>query len=148
MIVNGWQLYVHPLFEEQLERLKERVKVAAAKDPAGYLDLPSAKLLATIEHHIRVLIPRDPAASEFRQGNTLGVGNKHWFRAKFHQRYRLFFRFSSREKIIVYAWVNDDSTLRKSGSKTDPYAIFRSLLEKGDPPASMDHLLRRARPLT
>ena len=44
----------------------------------------------------------------------LGPGNRHWFRAKFHGRYRLFFRFSAGQKIIIYAWVNDEQSLRKS----------------------------------
>jgi toxin YhaV len=81
---------------------------------------------------------------EFRQGNTLGADNRHWFRAKFHQRYRLFYRFSSKEKVILYAWVNDERTLRKSGSKSDPYSVFRAMLEAGDPPSTMEQLLLRA----
>ena len=30
---------------------------------------------------------------EYRQGGTLGDDRKHWFRAKFFQQYRLFFRY-------------------------------------------------------
>src|SRR5208282_4976478 len=82
-----------------------------------------------------------PNAAEFRQGNTLGMDNRQWFRAKFHQRYRLFYRFSSKDKVIVYAWVNDESTLRKAGSKTDPYAVFRAMLNAGNPPRTMAELL-------
>jgi toxin YhaV len=70
---------------------------------------------------LKPIIPRDPNAPEFRQGNTLGRDNRHWFRAKFHQRYRLFYRFATKEKVIIYAWLNDEKTLRKAGSKTDPY---------------------------
>jgi toxin YhaV len=81
----------------------------------------------------------------FRQGNTLGKDNRHWFRAKFHERYRLFYRFSTKEKLIVYAWVSDEKTLRQAGSKTDPYSVFRRMLEAGDPPRSMEELLRRAK---
>jgi toxin YhaV len=91
------------------------------------------------------IIPRDPNAPEFRQGNTLGPDNRHWFRAKFHQRYRLFYRFSSKEKVILFAWVNDERTLRKSGSKSDPYLVFRAMLEAGDPPNTMEQLLLWAR---
>jgi hypothetical protein len=42
---------------------------------------------------------------------------------------------------IVYAWVNDENTLRKAGSKTDPYSIFRTMLDAGDPPGTMAGLL-------
>ena len=91
------------------------------------------------------MIPRDPNAPEFRQGNTLGKDNKHGFRAKLHGRYRLFYRFSTAHKIIVYAWVNDEKTLRKSGAKTDPYAVFQGTLESGEPPDTFADLLRSSK---
>ena len=121
------------------------MEALAAKSPTGYKELPAAKLLATINRHIRETIPRNPGAVEFRQGNTLGSDNRHWFRAKFHERYRLFYRFSTKEKVIIYAWVNDERTLRKSGSRTDPYRVFRAMLEAGDPPNTMEQLLLRAK---
>ena len=86
MIVNGWKLYVHPLFEQQLRHLIDQVDNLAAKNQIGYGTEPAAKLLATINRHIREIIPRDPSSSEFRQGNTLGADNRHWFRAMFHER--------------------------------------------------------------
>ncbi|HEY1946470.1 MAG TPA: type II toxin-antitoxin system YhaV family toxin [Bryobacteraceae bacterium] len=147
MTANGWKVFIHPLFQQQLLRLVTQVEVLEKKDPVGYKEQAAAKLLATINRYIREIIPRDPNAAEFRQGNTLGPGNRHWFRAKFHERYRLFYRFSSKEKVIIYAWVNDERTLRKSGSKTDPYAVFRAMLETGDPPNTMDQLLAAAEEL-
>ncbi|MGA2150459.1 MAG: type II toxin-antitoxin system YhaV family toxin [Bryobacteraceae bacterium] len=147
MQVNGWTLYLDPLFREQLERLTSRVEALRAKDSLGYKELPAAKLLATIDRFMREIVPRDPGAAEFRQGNTLGPDNRHWFRAKFHARYRLFYRFSSKQKVIVYAWVNDESTLRKAGAATDPYAVFRAMLRAGNPPDTMAELLAAARRL-
>ena len=38
-------------------------------------------------------IPSDPTRDIYRQGGTLGEEYKHWFRAKFLQRFRLFFRY-------------------------------------------------------
>jgi toxin YhaV len=139
---HGWWLFVHPLFQAQLEKLTKRVEKLASGDPAGYISHPATKMLATINHLIRDAVPRNPNAPEFRQGNTLGPGNRHWFRAKFHGRYRLFYRFSTEQKIIVYVWVHDEGSLRKSGSKTDPYARFKAMLESGDPPSSFKELLR------
>jgi len=147
MVVNGWKLYVHPLFHGQLIRLIEQVEALAKKNPAAYKEEAATKLLATINRFIREIIPRDPNAPEFRQGNTLGKDNRHWFRAKFHQRYRLFYRFATKEKVIIYAWLNDEKTLRKAGSKTDPYVVFRGMLEAGDPPASIADLLQRSKVL-
>jgi toxin YhaV len=147
VVVNGWRLYIHPLFEQQLQRLVNQVEALAAKDPIGFREQPAAKLLATINRYIREIIPKDPNAAEFRQGNTLGPDNRRWFRAKFHERFRLFYRFSSKEKVILYAWVNDEKTLRKSGSRTDPYRMFRAMLEAGDPPNTMEQLLARSKEL-
>ena len=135
--VTGWRLFIHPLCQGQLEKLTARVERLASKDPRGYSSYPAAKLLATINHYIREVIPRDPSSPEFRQGNRLGPDNRHWFRAKFHGRYRLFYRFSTQQRLIIYvlvqAWSNDEEPLRKSGSKTDAYAGFKAMLESGEP---------------
>jgi toxin YhaV len=141
MEVNGWRLYWHPLLEWQVKRLLAQVEKAGKDGSAS----PAAKLLKTISRYIGEIIPRDPNSSEFRQGNALGPENRHWFRAKFHQRYRLFYRFSSQAKVIVYVWVNDEDSLRKAGSKTDPYTTFRSMLKAGNPPASFAELLKVSR---
>jgi toxin YhaV len=141
MEANGWTIYLHPLFQQQLDKLTGHVRALQSKDPLHYKEQSATKLLATINRYIREVIPRDPKAAEFRQGNTMGEGNRQWFRAKFHQRYHLFFRFSSQEKVIVYACVNDEDTLRKAGSRTDPYTVFRAMLNAGNPPSTMTELL-------
>jgi toxin YhaV len=143
--VTGLRLFIHPLCQAQLEKLTMRVEKLASQDPVGYSSHPAAKLLATINHYMRGVIPRDPNGPEFRQGNTLGPHNRHWFRAKFHGRYRLFYRFSTQHRFIVYVWVNDELSLRKSGSRTDPYAVFKAMIESGDPPNSFAELLRTAK---
>src|SRR6266571_3722153 len=142
MEVNGWSLFVHPLFQSQLEKLTAIVEKLRLEDPRRYQSHPASKLLATVRRYILETIPRDPNSPEFRQGNTLGTGNRHWFRAKFHDRYRLFYRFSAQHKIIVYALVNDDESLRRARSKTDPYAVFKAMLESGNLPTSFADLLQ------
>ena len=93
-------------------------------------------------------IPIDPARPEFRQGGTLGPARKHWFRAKFgNGRFRLFFRYSTAAKIIILAWVNDSDTLRTYGAKTDAYAVFKTMLDKGNPPEDWDALLKASQSL-
>ena len=119
MEAYGWSLFAYPLFEAQLEKLANAVGKLSTDDPSRRDSHPATKLLVTIKHLVPDVIPRNPNSSEYRQGNTMGPDNRHWFRAKFHGRYRLFFRFSTQQKIIVYAWVNDDASLRKAGSKTD-----------------------------
>jgi toxin YhaV len=143
--LTGWRLFIHPLCQGQLEKLTALVEKLASKDQRGYTSHPAAKILTTIYHYIREVIPRDPNRAEFRQGNTLGADNRHWSRAKFHGRYRLFFRFSTQQKFIIYAWVNDDQSLRKSGAKTDAYAVFKAMLESGELSSSFAELLRTSK---
>ena len=119
------------------EELKKR-------QPDLYTVHPKAKLLKRILDLILDEIPRDPNTAEYQLGNTLGPSHRHWRRAKFLGRFRLFYRFSSFHKAFVYAWVNDESTLRKAGSRTDPYLIFEKRLREGNPPDDWDDLFRKA----
>src|SRR5436190_9059662 len=113
LVINGWTIYAHPLFLDQLEKLTAAVEAAKAKDPNGYHKSANAKLLKALHTIAFERIPPDPTATRYRQGDTLGDNYKHWFREKFgNGRFRLFFRYDSKAKVIVYAWVNDENTLR------------------------------------
>jgi toxin YhaV len=148
-IINGWTLYAHPLFTDQLDRLTAAVEKTKRKDPKTYQSTANAKLLAQLQRLAFETIPVDPARPEFRQGGTLGSSRKHWFRAKFGGgRFRLFFRYSSSAKIIVYAWVNDSETLRTYGAKSDAYAVFKGMLDKGNPPEDWAELLTSSSAIT
>jgi toxin YhaV len=140
--VQGWTLFGHPLFVHQLERLTAAVEQAKARSPETYQGSANAKLLAQLNRLVFETVPMDPSRPEFRQGGTLGAERKHWFRAKFGGgRFRLFFRYSSSAKVIIYAWVNDSETLRTYGAKTDAYAVFKAMLDMGNPPESWTGLL-------
>ncbi|NGZ29302.1 MAG: type II toxin-antitoxin system YhaV family toxin, partial [Magnetococcales bacterium] len=91
------------------------------------------------------IIPQDPTRAEYRQGHTLGEHRKHWFRAKFFQQYRLFFRYHATAKVIVYAWVNDESTKRAYESDQDAYRVFGKMVANGCPPDHWEDLLAQAR---
>lgn len=145
IVVNGWTIYAHPLLLDQLERLTTAVEQTKAKDPDSWASAANAKVLAAVRTLMFETVPGDPTRSEYRQGSTLGAARKHWFRAKFgNGRFRLFFRYDSRSKIIIFAWVNDNTTLRTYGSKTDAYAVFAGMLDKGNPPDDWATLLQAA----
>ncbi|MEW9855669.1 type II toxin-antitoxin system YhaV family toxin [Novosphingobium sp. M1R2S20] len=57
-------------------------------------------------------------------------------------RFRLFFRYDSRSKVLIFAWVNDETTLRTYGSKTDAYVVFKGMLDICDPPDDWEALLK------
>jgi toxin YhaV len=142
--VNGWTIYLHPLFQSQLDALRKQVDALRRKDPTGYHQRNATKRLAAIARLAFDVIPQDPTRTEYRQGGTLGEQHKHWIRAKFFQQYRLFFRFHAASKILVFAWVNDEDTRRAYESDDDAYRVFRKMLQKGNPPDDWNDLVRAA----
>jgi toxin YhaV len=144
-IENGWALYAHPLFVSRLEELTGAVEKLAASDPDGFHHHPIYKLFDAVSTNILVNVPTDPAHSCYRQGNTLGRDHKHWFRVKKQgmlPRYRLFFQFRSEApKTIIYAWLNDEDSIRKDGDKRDVYAVFAAMLKSGKMPNSYSELI-------
>ena len=145
LIVNGWKIYAHPLFLSQLEELLDTVENLRPKNPETYHSKNATKRLAAIAKLAFEIIPLDPTRTEYRQGKTLGKDYKHWFRAKFFQQYRLFFRYHQSSKIIVYAWVNDQKSKRAYESKTDAYKVFEKMLDNGNPPDDWNSLLLAAK---
>lgn len=131
---HGWSLLFHECLNEQLQRLHAAVERAQAQDPAGFESNANVKLFNALSKLMLETVPSDPNREEYRQGNTMGASFRHWRRAKVGRRFRLFFRFDSKTKIIIFAWVNDENTLRSSGSKSDPYAVLQKMLERGYPP--------------
>lgn len=144
LVINGWNLFAHPLFLNQFEELLTQVEQLRQKYPQDYKKKNATKRLAAIAKLAFDTIPQDPTRSEYRQGTTLGDDYKHWFRAKFFQQYRLFFRYHQESKIIVYAWVNDENSKRAYDSNTDAYRVFKKMLDSGYPPDNWDDLLKEA----
>jgi toxin YhaV len=142
LVINGWQIFAHPFFLQQFEDLLEQVENLRKKNPENYKKKNATKRLAAIAKLAFDVIPQDPTRSDYRQGSTLGDEYKHWFRAKFFQQYRLFFRYHQENKIIVLVWVNDENSKRAYGSKTDAYLIFKKMLESGYPPNNWESLLQ------
>jgi toxin YhaV len=144
---HGWTIKAHPAFLLAQSQYVQDVRQAVS---AGS-DLKKTKSFKKLEYLIALTtqrIPSDPSRDSYKLGKTLGGQNSLWRRAKFLQQYRLFFRYSSIAKVIVYAWVNNDDTLRAYGSKTDAYLVFRKMLEAGKVPNSWDDLMAEAKKLS
>lgn len=149
LIINGWTIHAHPLFVGQLDDLIKEVdrlreKSCKQGNSDGYLKKNASKRLAAIKKLTLEVIPGDPAHADFRQGLTLGPEHRHWRRAKFFQQYRLFFRFHQDSKVIVLAWVNDQTNKRAFGKKSDAYHVFQGMLRRGCPPNDWDDLVAEA----
>ena len=131
---HGWNLLFHDGLIEQLQKLQAAAHRAQAQDPQGFESNANVKLFNALAQLILETVPSDPSREAYRQGNTMGPTYRHWRRAKIGQRFRLFFRFDSKTRIIIFAWVNDENTLRSCGSRSDPYAVFQKMLQRGQPP--------------
>jgi toxin YhaV len=131
LVINEWSIFAHDLFLAQVEELLTQVANLRLKYPQDYRKKNATKRLAAIAKLAFDVIPQDPTLPVYRQGTTLGDDYKHWFRAKFFQQYRLFFRYHQESKIIVYAWVNDEENKRAYDSNTDAYLVFKKMLERG-----------------
>lgn len=138
---HGWVLLFHDCIVEQLQKLHAAAERAQRHDPQGFERNANVKLFRALTQLIFDVVPSDPGRDEYRQGNTLGPTYRHWRRAKVGRRFRLFFRYDSRSKTIVFVWVNDQQTLRSSGSKSDPYAVFEKMLRHGNPPDDWECLV-------
>lgn len=145
LVINGWAVFAHPLFLVQLEAIARQVEGLKQKDPVGSVKKNANKRLAAITKLAFDIIPQDPTRPEYRQGNTLGDDHRHWFRAKFFQQYRVFFRYHASSKVIVLAWANDEDTKRAYESGDGAYRVFRKMLESGHPPDDWSQLLISAR---
>ncbi len=145
LVINGWNIFAHSLFLEQLEALLQQVEGLRQKYPNDYKQKNATKRLAAIAKLAFDVIPQDPTRSEYRQGATLGSEYKHWFRAKFFQQYRLFFRYHLESKIIIFAWVNDEGSKRAYETNTDAYRVFKKMLDSGHPPNDWNDLLKESK---
>ena len=141
----SWQLFYFKLFKAALDDLEQTVTKLAQQNPASYKAHAKTRLLASVYKAITQAVPANPDHSDFRLGKTLGSEYSNWRRVKhgMADRYRLFFRFaSSPVRLIVYVWFNDENSLRKAGSQTDVYEVFKRMLTHGDVPSSIADLLK------
>lgn len=136
-VVNGWRLIGDRHFMEAFGELQAKALREQSLGKFGF----SSKLLARVVRVTTEVVPEAPNSPNFRLGKSLGEKYKSWCRAKFAQQYRIFFRYNSEYRAIIYSWFNDENTLRAYGSKTDAYKEFAKMLDNGKPPTDFDELL-------
>jgi toxin YhaV len=50
LVINGWTIYAHPFFLDQLEELIQKTEDLKVKDPKGYRKKNATKRLAAINN--------------------------------------------------------------------------------------------------
>ena len=145
--INGWRIFVHQELEYQLSKIGRKTAWLFMRGQITDKNRGRQKFLKALKRAMNDVVPSNPGAVEHRLGRALGDQPEVWFRVKFLQPDRLFYRYDSAKKIIVYVWVNDEDTLRAYGSKNDAYAVFSRKLASGYPPGSFEELLKQSREL-
>jgi toxin YhaV len=130
--INGWLVLLHPLFAQRYQTLREEaLRLKQDLSDQEWRQHPTVKLVAALRALVLEIVPRDPNAPEFRLHAPL----QHVRRATgkgLPPRYRLFWVCSTQARAIIFLYLNDTSTLRKEGVKTDPYVVFARLVQRGD----------------
>ena len=129
----------------RLQALTQDVARLAQADPTGYKQHPKTKLLASVYRSMTVTVPTKPADPVFLLGHSLGKTHGNWRCVKkgLPQRSRMFFMFASKPlAVVIYAWLTDEDTLRKEGSRTDVYEVFKRMLERGEVPSTINDLMQ------
>lgn len=73
VVVNGWTIFAHPLFLDQLESLLQAVEGEINR---GKRDTSNQKVLRAIYRYAFVEIPKNPNEPRFRQGNIIKQSNE------------------------------------------------------------------------
>ncbi|SHN66754.1 type II toxin-antitoxin system YhaV family toxin [Desulfovibrio litoralis] len=147
---NIYTAWLGGLFRNKYQTLFYRALVLKEKDPNNFKQHPDAKLFGTLQN-LMPLVCEDPEHINYRLGKTLGKSFNHWRRVKRHglsDRYRLFFLPSKKEQKVCFAWLNDECTLRKDGSKTDVYKVFKKKLKNKKIANQIEELLLTAQPFS
>ena len=135
-------LKAHDFYYTRIKEIRERVvflKNKLTNDEFIKHDL--VKFAKRLREADKNTIPNNPTHPDYRLSGELKKFKRY---KKGLQRYRLFFCYSDTPPIIVYLYLNDDKTLRKEGSKTDAYEIFRKFVhQKKVSPDPSDPLLKK-----
>ncbi|MCA1794089.1 MAG: type II toxin-antitoxin system YhaV family toxin [Desulfotignum sp.] len=143
---SQWKVLYFTIFYEQYNELVMEVSALRKKDPDTYKTHPKTKFLAKIRHVIWQRIVLNPKSKEFHLGDTFPEQYRCYKRAKsgLPNRYRLFFRYKSKDGKIVILWMNSDKTLRSQSSKSDPYTVFLKMLKSKKIPPNWKQLVSKS----
>jgi toxin YhaV len=133
------------VFASQYNALESRFLFLARKYPDSFHTHEDVKFFKRVRTAMdtclgcpdaKEYVMGDMLAGQRHGGAFLGKGYGHWRRIKndMPPRYRLFFVFSSKERTVIYSWLNDSRSLRRDGHKNDVYAVFARLVASGKIP--------------
>ena len=107
---HGWTLLFHEGFIEQLRKVQAAAVPLSDSEPQQFDGDANAKLFQALSHRVMDAVPGDPSRDEFRYCNIAEPAHSIWRCARIGRRFRLFFRYDARAKVIVFAALKDRAT--------------------------------------
>lgn len=146
------------VFITQYRQLLMRLQILLQNDPNAFPSHPDTKFFKQLRSRMDVAVA-DPEAPEYLlgdvlakqryKGKPLGRGYGSWRRIKngMPDRYRLFFQFLSADRELIFAWLNDQRSIRRDDDKMkDVYAMFAKLLASDSMPNAYKALRAKSTP--
>ena len=141
LVVNGWTLLYHPVFGDRYVALRDQARALKRElDDESWSRHPTTKLVAGVRKLVMDVIPQDPLAPAYHPRGDL----KDFYHASglgLPKRYRLIWVASRQARAVIYLYLNDETTLRKEGARSDPYVQFQAMVRRGEFGSDFDHNL-------
>lgn len=114
---HGWTLLFHEGLIEQLHTVQAGAVQASESEPQRLDGNANAKLFQALSHWVMDAVPGDPSRDAFRHCNIAEPAHSNWRCAKIGRRFRLFFRYDARAKVIVFAALKDWAAVMAASRK-------------------------------
>lgn len=118
----------HELYCRRIEELKVRVRELKARLPEEEFRRHEVVKLAVRIREAEREVAADPDRPEYLLRDELRKFRRY---KRGLGRYRILYCFSNKPPIVVFLYLNTESSLRKDGSRRDPYEEFKALLRRG-----------------
>lgn len=119
----------HELYYQRVRELKSRVnELKEQLGPEDFARHETVKLAVRIREAEKE-VEADPGRPEYLLHDELRKFRRY---KRGLGRYRVIFCFSSKPPIIIFLCLNTAETLRKAGSRQDPYERFKAMLRRGE----------------
>lgn len=103
---HGWILLFHERVVKQMRRLQTAADRAQRTGAPGSVERnANLKLFQILSHLMLETIPSNPTRDEYHQCDTSESAHRCWRRAKIGQRIRLFFRYDSKARTVVFGLI-------------------------------------------
>ncbi|HBL17586.1 MAG: hypothetical protein A2X36_09905 [Elusimicrobia bacterium GWA2_69_24] len=119
----------HEFYRRRILELKSRVRELKERLPAEEFSRHETVKLAVRIRAAEQEIAGDPKHPEYLLHAELRKFRRY---KRGLGRYRIIFCFSEHPPIVIFLYLNTADTLRKAGSRQDPYERFKGKLRRGE----------------